>query len=59
MELSNNNQPKLKTVTIKLNEATYNKLLLLKQEDGITPAIRIANIIKAQAQRDTISSYQG
>jgi hypothetical protein len=57
MELEN--QPKLKSMTIKVPESTYNKLLLLKKVDGLPPALRVRNMIRALADTDSINTYQG
>jgi len=61
MELSNNNtnEPKLKQVSVQLDEATINQLRLLQKQDGITPGIRLRNVIKQMVANGRIETYRG
>jgi len=62
MELSNTHtdaEPKLKQVNIQLDENTYNQLRLLQRQDGITPGIRLRNVIKQMVLNGRIETYRG
>jgi hypothetical protein len=61
MELSNQdyNEPKLTQVAVQLDESTVNRLRIMQREDGISPGIRLRNVIKHLVANDRITTYRG